>query len=658
MDNNLTNIDDLFKQRLGNAEEAGRPGSWLKMKELLDEQMPVGTVPTAAANGNKRKLGLAALLLLLSAITIGGGYQMYSSFRGSAVSEDTLALYTNQSSGNGVIGAVSDYADNQNARPYNEFANTDENTSATTSESAITGSAANNTTKTVVIGNTQSTTTSGVSSTSGVTKRNNSAEITVDNNSGNQLKDSDIQPVKQSVAKVSQDVTKVEQNVTKINTQEPQSINANNLQPKAIAGNTTATTTTSAATTGNIATKPNEPQKPVSKDVAQLAMNSGSVERMNNTGNKQLPSGLKADLNLTTKEAPNNSNDTKTVGNTNLDTFKKIELKESVAKDGRVLRDTTSIGNVIVKSNKPANKEGQEAEATVAMNNNKSNKDALPEELLLQAQKADLETEDGAGVYTDLSKNKVSSHKMKNYNEHRFEEMVRNAKFKLKSVKFYPGLVAGVNSSVGGNNVTGFQLGFVGDVALGNKWSVLTELKYVQRFNNKIDFSENYYTNLDSSYNSGGGKVYTFDSVGNSYNFSTLGSFELPIALRYNVKRFNIFGGANLAYHLKTKVSQVDIPNQITKEGATGFRPDYNQMAGAPSVRVSDFTNRFTVGYLLGVSYNWSPSMRLDMRLTQSVWDNASTNGQKTISKELYRTPNVQLNLSYRFKQKAYKKFR
>lgn len=642
MDNNLTNIDDLFKQRLGNAEEAGRPGSWLKMKDLLDEHMPVGTVPTAPATGNKRKLGFAALLLLLSAITIGGGYEMYSSFKGNAVSDDTMALYASQGTGSGVAGGVMNNADERIAQPYNEF-NNKENNTATSTEGLIVGGATNNSaSKTVVIDADQMTTTKGVSSSNPVTKRNNSTKSTVASNSDKSLNNNSLPTVKESATIASQNVT---------DNTKPATISSDNTQPKAIAGNMSKPQST---TIGGSTPAPQQ-TKQQSRDMGALALNS-SAERMNNTGNKQLPSGVQADLNINTKPVPDNSNNNKTASTENylVDTIDKIETRESVAKDGSVMVDTLSVGRVAIKSKKPVE---EKEEATVAMNNNKD-KEALPEELLLQAQNANLETEDGAGVYTDLSKKKVSSHKMKNYNGHRFEEMVRNAKFKMKSVKFYPGLVAGVNSSIAANNVSGFQLGFVGDLSLSNKWSVLTELKYVQRFNNNINFSESYYTNLDSSYNSGGGKVYTFDSVGNSYNFSTLGAFEMPIALRYNVKRFNVFGGVNLAYNLKTKVTQVDLPNQITKEGATGFSPDYTKMAGSPSVKVSDFTNRFTVGYLLGVSYNWSPSMRVDMRLTQSVWDNAGTNGQKTISKELYKVPNVQLNISYRFKQKAYKKFR
>lgn len=639
MDNNLTNIDDLFKQRLGNAEEAGRPGSWLKMKDLLDEQMPAGTVP-AAATGNKRKIGFAALLLLLSAVTIGGGYELYSSFRGNAVSSDTIALYASQEAGTGIASAVVNYADEKIAQPYNEFNNTDNNDIPnTTSGGAIVG-VGKNTSKSTISAATQN----GVTASTAVTKRNNSEDIAAVDGNGKPLSNSDLVVVTESESVINENVTKNDK---------PRQISSATTQTKAV--DATATALVKKADAASIVKQESATSSTRSRDVDELPMSSGDMPRMNNTGGKTLPSGVEKDLNpVANTNRGNKPSDNKVAESFNLDTFKKIEMKERVAIGGKVLRDTTSIGNVVVKSNKPSIEKPVDNTA-LAMNAKKEQQKALPEELLLQAQQADLQTEDGEGVYTDLSKKKVSSHKMKNYNGQRFEEMVRNAKFKMKSIKFYPGLVAGVNSSFS-PSISGFQLGFVGDVSLGDKWSVLTELKYMQRFNNSVDFKEHYFDNLDSSYNSTGGKVYTFDSVQNSYNFSTLGSFEMPIAIRYSFKKFNLFGGANLAYNLSVSVDKTYLPNQITQEGATGYTPDYTKMAGAPSVMVSDFTNRFTVGYLLGVSYNWSPSMRLDMRLTQAVWDNAKTNGENTISKDLYRKPNVQLNLSYRFGKKPYKR--
>ncbi len=627
----MINIDDLFKQRLGDAEEQGRPGSWLKMKDMLDEQMPVGSV---APSNLRRRLGVAALLLLLSAVTVGGGYELYSSFKGNAISEDTMVKYTSHEGNTGLAGAVVNYADAEINKPYNEFENNAQN-----DDNAV---AANHT---AVSGHTSTSATNSSSvdtHPTGVTKRNKSTIGLSSNNDDKLLTNS-------GLASVTKTNASINENVTPRNNSDLEKMDSRtgHKQMKG-ADIKTGTADLGVAKQAKPAVK--------TRDMKQMAMGS-NAPRMNNTGNKQLPSGVENDLKIAAQTRSNNNN-TKTSEDFNLDTFKKIEMRESVAKDGRVMRDTLSEGKVVVKSKKPVAEEQVETnDAALAMNNDESS-DELPQEVLLNAQNAEMQTEDGEGVYTDLSKKKVSSHKMKNYNSRRFEEMVRNAKFKLDRVKFYPGIVAGVNSSMSSKNVTGFQLGFVGDITLDNKWSVLTELKYVQRFNNKIDFKEQYFANLDSSYNSGGSKVYTYDSVEHSYNFSTLSSFELPIALRYSIKKFSMFGGANVTYNLGISVDQVDLPNQISKEGNSGFRPDYGSMAGAPSIQVSDFSNRLTAGYLLGVSYNWSPAMRLDLRATQAIWDNAKTNGQEAISKDLYRVPNLQLNFSYRFGKKPYKKFR
>jgi hypothetical protein len=37
------------------------------------------------------------------------------------------------------------------------------------------------------------------------------------------------------------------------------------------------------------------------------------------------------------------------------------------------------------------------------------------------------------------------------------------------------------------------------------------------------------------------------------------------------------------------------------------------------------------------------------MRMTQNLADNAKTTGAKKVSKELYSSPSLQLNLNYRF---------
>jgi len=78
MDKNMIKIDDLLRQRLGDAEEQERPGAWLHMRDLLDQQMPVRGVPGGAFNW-RRMFGYLGGLVLLLAVS-AGGYQALQSF--------------------------------------------------------------------------------------------------------------------------------------------------------------------------------------------------------------------------------------------------------------------------------------------------------------------------------------------------------------------------------------------------------------------------------------------------------------------------------------------------------------------------------------------------------------------------------------------------
>jgi hypothetical protein len=48
----------------------------------------------------------------------------------------------------------------------------------------------------------------------------------------------------------------------------------------------------------------------------------------------------------------------------------------------------------------------------------------------------------------------------------------------------------------------------------------------------------------------------------------------------------------------------------------------------------------------------FSPAVYVDARLAQTVWDNSKTNGAKLVSKDLLRTPSIQISLGYRFNSK------
>ncbi len=69
MDKNLINIDDLVRQRLGGGEEREQSGSWMRMRELLDKEMPqrpTGGIPWP------RIYSAIAVIVLIAGISVGG----------------------------------------------------------------------------------------------------------------------------------------------------------------------------------------------------------------------------------------------------------------------------------------------------------------------------------------------------------------------------------------------------------------------------------------------------------------------------------------------------------------------------------------------------------------------------------------------------------
>lgn len=88
MDKNFIRIDDLVRQHLEGAEEQERAGAWLKMRDLLDEEMPrkkrVGIIYW------KRIFGLVAATSLIGTMAVGS-YELSSVYRRTAASNTLTA---------------------------------------------------------------------------------------------------------------------------------------------------------------------------------------------------------------------------------------------------------------------------------------------------------------------------------------------------------------------------------------------------------------------------------------------------------------------------------------------------------------------------------------------------------------------------------------
>jgi hypothetical protein len=86
MDNNFINIDDLVKQRLSGEEEREPAGAWLRMRDLLEKEMPSGR---PGGYYWRRSLSALSVVLLLSLLT-AGGYEMNAYMRRGNSSDNNM----------------------------------------------------------------------------------------------------------------------------------------------------------------------------------------------------------------------------------------------------------------------------------------------------------------------------------------------------------------------------------------------------------------------------------------------------------------------------------------------------------------------------------------------------------------------------------------
>jgi hypothetical protein len=218
-----------------------------------------------------------------------------------------------------------------------------------------------------------------------------------------------------------------------------------------------------------------------------------------------------------------------------------------------------------------------------------------------------------------------------------------DAKYKLSQVKFYPGITLGMNSYLfGPNSMMGIQAGVRGVTVFSERWSMLTELKYVQRFNQSSTVKDNYWQIGTIS-----GNNYDANEVEHYFNFSTLKYLELPVAVRYMYNKLVAFAGVNIVYNFKVNVDEITHAFESKTYQGNSFN-----LKTVPSVQLKDFGERFSAGYMLGLGYEVAPAIEIDARMTQNFWDNATGTGARKVSQSLLYNPAFQLSINFRFNQK------
>ncbi len=623
MDKNMISIDDLVRDRLSGGEQKERPGAWLQMKDLLDKEMPVSKVlPAAGGNGANRALKYAAALLLLAGVSFGG-YEMASKFKNNttpATNNNNLnnATDTHTTASNNTIvakpastapavttttemksAAATTNNNNNSNRNTNKItvanaskqSENQQNTANRNAKNNIVGTQGNKAVKTTT-NNNNSVAANNTTGNKPTIQNSNTKPAEVDNYSGRNAQDN--KPVANNNAKDSKNIFAA-------------AINNNKTQQLAA-----ATEPKAPAQTANKSVVPSRTEKAAKGNIVP-ASNVAANKPANTTPNK----------NTADKKAEFFK-----------DSINKIEVKQRYSRNG-VITDTISVGK-IEKDNT-----GIIADMPVAAAMSKKSMQTV-EDVIIPNSASAVSKEEAAA-----ERAKSSSGKGSGVNTGRLEEMVRNAKLNFSKVTFQPGVLAGINSSMAGHNSTfGLQAGLSGIVTFSDHWSVLGELKYFNQFNlggqvretyHKYDFTKTATTN-----------TYVHDSVDHYYEYTTLSSLQLPIALRYSIQKISIMAGGNFSYNLAVN-SATDLGKTYSKtETIASGTVSYKWENGAPQISIKDFSSRFSIGYLFGVAWQMAPTMILDARVTQSFWDNAKTPGQKLVSKALYDNPSVQLNFTYR----------
>jgi len=691
MDKNMINIDDLLKQRLTDGEEKERPGAWLQMRELLDKEMPVAPVPPAASLNRRRMFGYAAALLLLSALGVGG-YQMLSSVKDDKAAYDTVLPALPEKAGAGIIekhpantaantntsnpidntlGDTSNPFRNKNKNNINAVAATQEN------ESKIAGASGSANAQPTAHATTTNTTATTAKTTTKNNKTANSGKASAQSADGDKLlNDSRKSALMASVN--SGNATKpavlttetTNHNKSQQNTTDPagnrQFASGKNL-PKS--GNTL----------GDVAANNNKPARQATGSETQSTAKNNQQAAGNhqpvvpNTASKNGKKPVSGNVNpdyLVSKQLVPTIEVRETYDRKEgwkLDTISKGRAEMEVLTPAEKSFTNTLTGNSAEKQGpaEPANKAQEPVTATAKRSRpmiTVREEDNIPTPVVPSSAMALNTNTENSETLVPLANFKVSSKQSSNYARTGFiEQMVKNAKVNLGSAKFYGGIIGGVNTSLSGNNsMWGFQLGLSGTLSLNERWGIVSELKYLHRFNSK-PLRNDGYSNLDSSAAINNMVTYTWDSVNRSFKFPVVSAMELPVYIRYSLNRLNFHAGMNLVYNFT--VNNIDIDSfgirMRNNEGPVlQGAVNYSFQDGVPRIAIEDFASRFSIGYLFGVGYQFTPAIQLDVRMTQPLWDNAKSNGAKQVSKQLYNVPSVQVNLNYRFGNNKFKPYR
>lgn len=662
--NDFIHIDEVFK-RMKDREEPEAAGSWMRMKDLLDSEMPVAPVAVAGSSLRRYMIPLVALLL------IGSGVAYYK-------------LKDNNLSTDKPVGAI---ASNNNKSVNNSTGITKDlaNNIATENQHASVGSAshAGNKTSDKQSGdhfaasgkrNPNSTNHSGSHNTNPKNNHSNSgnSENIVASANDNHKSPNTSNGDSEKQTKVSKPLSGSHNGKgAKSNTGKGHQKSGNN----SIADNTKAKNMPVAGVqnvdNGTTAAS-NKPKAFEEQNVLEnIYPSSGSNSEKNHpsvvTGLKSVqPSSSPQPVTPGMKVVAANWNDNKIVKDDLSggyfkevrDTFKRIEMVERMAMnsnsgDNKTLTkviDTLTITRVERIKFTPLDPI-EMAALRKAKIIPKSAANFVP---LAKVKEYTVANE--MVNLVPLANYKVASRKM---DPSKFNQLIQNTTQGISNYfdgtnKFYAAILLGGNAFVGNPGAFGMQFGIAGLYQLSERLTLGAEIKFANHYfsNYTINDQSIGYADVSSQQVPGVGWLFngTQTTTTSAYRVNSFSALEFPITLSYSLGRVSVFGGLNLSYAFPVQwektntlsVQKVNSTESSDKSPFVGSTPTMNEQ--------KDFSSRMGVGYVGGVSYDVSRRISLDARMTQNLWTNY--NGNAKAVNDLFKTPTFQFSIGYFFGRK------
>lgn len=192
---------------------------------------------------------------------------------------------------------------------------------------------------------------------------------------------------------------------------------------------------------------------------------------------------------------------------------------------------------------------------------------------------------------------------------------------------------------------SGFHLGLGGYYEFKERYTLGAELRYLHNSYNNGSLTEHYQSYSQQTVDRTGPEpVYSAleQKFTNTYYLQSSSYLELPITMRYQLSKLSIMGGIYGSYMMGTRYTNKMAELSGEASMVSGLKP-FTTTTG--TIVANDFKARYGMGFTIGVAYDFSKHLSLDVRINQNLWNNLKSTSE--LSTNLYRSTGVQLSLMY-----------